>query len=146
MSRKPRDIPKKWIVQARNLNYLYNTWHHLEYLHVFGDSEAMRRRCYGHGDIHRWIGDVQGPSATTIIICLFSGVTRLLLRVYRRASGSIAEHLTCKSTDYSPNITEYCLVFPLHSRNNRRALLNIRFGIFMCEWKLISCQYREQPR
>ena len=42
VSSTSRDIPRKLNVQTGKLNYLYNSRHHLEYLHVFGDVRAMK--------------------------------------------------------------------------------------------------------
>ena len=145
VSRTSRNIPRKWNVQTGKLNYLYNSRHRLEYRHVYGDVRAMKRRCYG--DIHRWIGDVQGASANNpLIFGNSSAFDRGLppsIGNHRRTFDLSKYRIFAKHRRIVPNAP---LTVTNASPNYRRTPPIIRLGTFMCDCKLTSCQYREQLR
>ena len=126
-------------------NYLYNSRHRLEYRHVFGDVRAMKRRCYG--DIHRWIGDVQGASSNNpLIFGNSSAIVRGLppsIGNHRRTFDLWKYRIFAKHRRILPNVP---LTFTNASPNYGRTPPIIRLGTFMCDCKATSCQYREQSR
>ena len=106
---------------------------------------AMKRRCYG--DIHRWIGDVQGASANNpLIFGNSSAIDRGLppsIGNHRRTFDLWKSRIFAKHRRILPDVP---LTFTNASPNYRRTPPIIRLGTFMCDCKLTSCQYREQSR